>query len=208
MWSVASYFWLSVAAAGGLSAAGRGAGLGLRALRVVQFSDDNDPQFSIVVRDLLITMTAARAIRFNNTHFQPEAHLFEVTCVIADPDPAGQRFSLPAWIPGSYMIREFAKNVVQLWASAGGDAVAVDKIDKSTWRCAPCDGPLAVRYQVYAWDLSVRGARLGATHGYFSGTCVFIRVEGKAGRPLVVVFLLFVGVAFWGWRVVSVLLRV
>src|SRR3569833_360777 len=157
MWSVASYFWLSVAAAGGLSAAGRGAGLGLRSLRVVQFSDDNDPQFSIVVRDLLITMTAARAIRNHITPYQPEAHLFEVTSVIADPDPAGQRFSLPALIPGSYMFREFAKNVVQLRASAGGDAVAVDKIDKSTWRSGPCDGQHPGGNNEDEWGLGVEG---------------------------------------------------
>ena len=51
---------------------------------------------------------------------QPAAHLFEVSLTLAQPDPAGQVFSLPAWIPGSYMIREFARNIVSLSAEAGG----------------------------------------------------------------------------------------
>lgn len=152
-------------------------------------------------------MTNARAIRFQITPLKPEAHLFEVTCVVTDPDPAGQRFSLPAWIPGSYMIREFAKNVVQLWASAGGDAVSVDKIDKNTWRCAPCDGPLTVRYHVHAWDLSVRGAHLDTTHGYFNGPCVFIRVDGKTARPHMVDIQPPAGETYRGWRVATALPR-
>lgn len=152
-------------------------------------------------------MTAASAIRFQIRPIQPEAHLFEVSCVIADPDPMGQRFSLPAWIPGSYMIREFAKNVVQLWASAGGQPVVVDKVDKSSWRCAPCSGALTVRYHVYAWDLSVRGAHLDTTHGYFNGPCVFIQVDGKASRPHIVDIQPPAGDGYRTWRVATSMSR-
>ena len=114
---------------------------------------------------------------------QPEAHLFQVTCTVAQPDPAGQVFSMPAWIPGSYMIRDFAKNVVSLRASAHGNNIAVEKTDKQTWRCAPCDGPLTLEYTVYAWDLSVRTAHLDTTHAYFNGTSVFLCVKGQEHQP-------------------------
>jgi len=43
---------------------------------------------------------------------RPEAHLYRVTCTVDDPDPSGQRFALPAWVPGSYAIRDFARHVV------------------------------------------------------------------------------------------------
>ncbi len=72
-------------------------------------------------------------VRYTIQAIQPAAHLFEVTLSLSDPDPAGQVFSLPAWIPGSYMIREFAKNIVSLSARAGGRALAVTKSDKHTW---------------------------------------------------------------------------
>ena len=48
----------------------------------------------------------------------PEAHLFEVSCRVENPDPVGQVFTLPVWIPGSYMIREFAKNIAEAIAAA------------------------------------------------------------------------------------------
>jgi len=124
------------------------------------------------------------AVRYRITPKDPHAHLFEVVCTVARPAPEGQRLALPAWIPGSYMIRDFARNIVRLWAFDGEQgAVAVRKLDKQTWQCGACAGPLTVRYEVYAWDLSVRGAHLDATHGYFNGTSVFLRVEGFEDQP-------------------------
>lgn len=116
----------------------------------------------------------------------PSAHLYSVTCEIAEPSEAGQLFSLPAWIPGSYMIREFSKNIITMSAGCGGRLVELVKLDKSTWRAAPCDGPLVLRYEVYAWDLSVRTAHLDTEHGYFNGTSVFVRVHGQESAPVTV----------------------
>jgi len=110
-------------------------------------------------------------------------HLFNVTLTVANPDPDGQTFALPAWIPGSYMIREFARNIVRIRAERAGAAVALTKLDKHTWRATPGNGagagPLTLHYEVYAWDLSVRAAHLDQTHGFFNGTSVFLRVVGQ-----------------------------
>jgi predicted metalloprotease with PDZ domain len=131
--------------------------------------------------------------------------LFEVTCTVADADPAGQIFALPAWIPGSYMIREFSRNIVTITASAGGRKVKLTKLDKHTWQAAPCDGPLTVTCEVYAWDLSVRAAHLDTTHGFFNGTSVFLSVAGKEDRPCLVEILRPAGAAYKAWRVATAL---
>jgi len=55
----------------------------------------------------------------------PAAHVFNVSCTIQHPDPAGQQLWLPAWIPGSYMIRDFAKNVVSLQARTDAGPVSI-----------------------------------------------------------------------------------
>lgn len=110
-------------------------------------------------------------------------HLFNVTVTVAEPSPDGQVFALPAWIPGSYMIREFARNIVRIRAEAGGAAVGLTKLDKHAWQAAPVAGPLTLHYEVYAWDLSVRAAHLDQTHGFFNGTSVFLRVVGQEARP-------------------------
>jgi predicted metalloprotease with PDZ domain len=114
------------------------------------------------------------------------AHLFAVTLTVHSPDPDGQAFSLPAWIPGSYMIREFARNIVRIRAECRGEEVALTKLDKHTWQAMPCKGPLMLQYEVYAWDLSVRAAHLDQTHGFFNGSSVFLRVAGQENIPHVV----------------------
>ena len=106
-------------------------------------------------------------------------HVFKVTLQVDQPDPLGQEFKLPAWIPGSYMVREFARHIVQIKASSSGKKVALTKLDKHGWRAAPATGPLTLEYEVYAWDLSVRSAHLDQTHGFFNGTSVFLRVLGQ-----------------------------
>jgi len=53
----------------------------------------------------------------------PEAHIFSVTLTVTNPNPAGQRFELPNWIPGSYMIRDFSKNLLAIKASSDGQVV-------------------------------------------------------------------------------------
>jgi predicted metalloprotease with PDZ domain len=118
----------------------------------------------------------------------PEAHLFEVTCRVEQPDPAGQKFSLPTWIPGSYLIREFARHIVVIEAESAGRngktrRVPLEKQDKATWIAAPVSGPLVLRYRVYAWDLSVRAAHLDTTRAFCNGSSVFLRAHGLEHLP-------------------------
>lgn len=116
----------------------------------------------------------------------PGAHVFQVTCRINDPDPDGQTVSIPAWVPGSYLIRDFARHVIALEAEAAGESVHVRKIDKSSWRTAPVDGPLLLRAEIYAHDLSVRGAYLDMQHGFINGAALFFRVDGKDAERCIV----------------------
>ena len=65
------------------------------------------------------------AIDYTIRPSNPAAHLFAVSCTVRDPDPAGQRFALPAWIPGSYLIRDFARHIVAIDAQADGRPLAL-----------------------------------------------------------------------------------
>jgi predicted metalloprotease with PDZ domain len=137
----------------------------------------------------------------------PAAHLFEVSCRVVDPDPEGQLFALPAWNPGSYMLREFARHVISVHAQARRRPLAINKIDKNTWLAARAEGPLTVTLQVYAWDLSVRGAHLDDTHAFFNGACVFLRPIGKQSRECTLDILPPRGGRFRSWRVATALRR-
>jgi len=146
-------------------------------------------------------------INYSIRPINPAAHLFAIRCEVPNPSPEGQEFFLPAWIPGSYMIRDFAKNIVRLVAESDGQVVATDKIDKQTWRCAPCAGTLVISYQVYAWDLSVRAAHLDGTHGYFNGTSVFLMVKGQETAACTVDIQRPAGAPFEKWRLATAMSR-
>jgi predicted metalloprotease with PDZ domain len=152
-------------------------------------------------------MTSAAPLRYRIVPAHPGAHLFEVTLTIAAPAPQGQRVALPAWIPGSYMIREFSRNIVTIGATSRGRKVALAKLDKHTWAAAPCDGPLVITCEVYAWDLSVRAAHLDESHGFFNGTSVFLRAVGFEEAPHEVEILPPRGRAYAAWQVATTLPR-
>ena len=112
----------------------------------------------------------------------PHARLFTVTLTVAHPQEQ-QVLSLPVWIPGSYLVREFSKNLQRLSAQQGR-RVPLLQLDKHRWR-ATCrtDRPLVLTYEVCAYDSSVRTAWLDASRGFFNGTSVCLRVHGQEDAP-------------------------
>lgn len=122
-------------------------------------------------------------IRYRIACADRHAHLFAVTLQI-DAPAAGQAVSLPAWIPGSYLVREFAKNLQGLQARQGRRPVPIRQVDKATWHIDCVAGkPLELSYEVCAYDNSVRTAWLDADRGFFNGTSLCLRVEGQTGEP-------------------------
>ena len=118
-------------------------------------------------------------IRYAIRPADPGAHLFHVTVGLERPDPQGQHFALPAWNPGSYMIREFARHIVRLTALAGGRKLRVEKLDKHTWRCARTEEDVTLAYEVYAFDLSVRAAYLDPEQAFFNGAALLLAPLGR-----------------------------
>jgi predicted metalloprotease with PDZ domain len=127
---------------------------------------------------------ASRPLHYRVEAASLNAHLFRVTLTV--PEPAAlQRVSLPVWIPGSYLVREFARNLQKLHASQDGHAVSLQQIDKCTWeaRCTPGKA-LVITCEAYANDPSVRAAWLDSERGFFNGTSLFLRVEGQTGKAV------------------------
>ncbi|MGQ5525127.1 M61 family metallopeptidase [Chitinimonas sp. PSY-7] len=143
------------------------------------------------------------AIHYRISAASPEAHLFEVRLNIAQPDPAGQVLSLPVWIPGSYLIREFAKHIVSIRAEDERGEIAIEKTDKNHWQLAPAQGAVTVRYTVYGYDLSVRTAYLDQTRAFFNGSSVFLAVDGQQDQPVEVDIVAPSGKAYREWRVAT-----
>ncbi len=111
------------------------------------------------------------------------AHLYRVTLTVEQPS-APQRLALPVWIPGSYLVREFSKNLQHLAARQDGKPVTLRQADKNHWE-ADCvaSSPMVLTYEVYAFDNSVRTAWLDTQRGFFNGTSLCLRVHGQEKRP-------------------------
>lgn len=111
------------------------------------------------------------------------AHLFKVTLTIAKP-AAEQTLSLPVWIPGSYLVREFSKHLQKLQCFQYGQSLAAQQTNKCSWlvSCAPQE-PLKVEYEVYAFDTSVRTAWLDSSRGFFNGPSLCLRAVGHENLP-------------------------
>jgi predicted metalloprotease with PDZ domain len=111
-------------------------------------------------------------------------HVFDVRLHIKNPDKNGQILTLPAWIPGSYMIRDFAKNIVKISAQDDmGTDINIQKLDKQTWQAQAVSTTLTVQYQIYAFDLSVRSAYINDEMAFLNGTNMFLAVVGQTDQP-------------------------
>ena len=107
------------------------------------------------------------------------AHIYGVTLTIRQP-AALQRVSLPVWIVGSYMVREFSKQLMGIRAQQGKRNISISQLDKSTWQI-DCDASqaLTLQYQVHAYDNSVRTAWLNTHRGFFNATSLCVQVDGQ-----------------------------
>jgi predicted metalloprotease with PDZ domain len=114
------------------------------------------------------------------------SHLFNITCHVNVRGHEKLVVSLPSWIPGSYLIRDFAKNIVQIKAFCGGKELQMQKLDKDSWSVQTSGKPITVYYQIYARDLSVRTAFLDQFRAFFNGTSLFIRIHGLESKKHVV----------------------
>jgi predicted metalloprotease with PDZ domain len=121
----------------------------------------------------------AAAIHYRVEAASLQAHLYRVTLTVAEP-AAQQLVSLPVWIPGSYLVREFSKNLQNLQARQQGRAATVRQLNKCSWEidCQP-EHSLVLSYEVHAFDNSVRTAWLDGSRGFFNGTSLCLRVAGQ-----------------------------
>ncbi len=142
-------------------------------------------------------------IHYQIQPIDPLAHLFAVTLKVPQAGEK-QRFTLPAWLPGSYMIRDFARHLIGLRAQRpDGQPLGLTQLDKQTWQLDEATGEVELHYQVYAWDLSVRGAHLDQTHGFFNGSSTFLAVVGQEHQPVKVTLQAPEGAPYKNWRVAT-----
>ncbi len=129
-----------------------------------------------------MTAPALPAVQFRVDVGRLDDHHFDITLELPGA-PARLTVSLPVWIPGSYLVREFSRHLSGLSAERDGRPARLTPLDKHRWAVeAPGSGPLRLRYRVYAFDNSVRSAWLDRQRGFFNGSSLFLSAEGFEER--------------------------
>ena len=130
---------------------------------------------AIAIRQKYQISTVAK-IHYQVAMSQPESHLFEVTLQIRDWQASVLNLKMPVWTPGSYLVREYAKQVQDFVAEDNNSQQSLlsCKLSKNHWQIqTESVSEIKVNYRVFANELSVRTNHLDSTHGYFNGAALF-----------------------------------
>ncbi|MDT7690265.1 MAG: hypothetical protein QOE46_3024 [Acidobacteriota bacterium] len=129
----------------------------------------------------------APEIAYTVSMTRPHTHLLEVETRLrySSSSPAAVNLVMPVWTPGSYLVREFERNVQDFAAQdATGRALAWSKVNKNTWRVEPNGArELRVRYSVYANELTVRTSELNDRHAFWNDANILMYPDGFLGAP-------------------------
>ncbi len=127
--------------------------------------------------------STALAVHYTVRMPHPASHNFEVEIAVSGA-PGEVTLALPAWTPGSYKIRDFAKNVSSFRAQDSRGALEVRQLDKQRWRIAQGhQGRFKASFTLYADEFSVRTPHLDDMHGFFLGTNLLPYIERETGFP-------------------------
>jgi len=133
----------------------------------------------------------------------PETHYAHVTATFKKWKGGELEVHMPVWAPGSYLVREFSKNVESFKAvDANGNPLKVVKTRKNIWTVAAEKGDVKVEYDLYANELSVRTSYIDAEHAYLNGTSVFVFAKEYLSKKVNVKV-----TPFSNWKTISVALN-
>ena len=117
----------------------------------------------------------------------PQTHYVEVEARVPTDGRPQVELAMAVWTPGSYLVREYARNVEGVTASTeGGAPLTVEKTSKNHWRIDTKQGPqVIVRYRVYSREMSVRTNFVDSGFALLVGAGTFMapQQEGAAPRP-------------------------
>ncbi len=113
------------------------------------------------------------------------SHRYQVKLHIANPSSEGQVLQMPAWIPGSYLIRDFSKQIesIEAYSVSAKKKLPLEKINNDQWRLPKTTGAIEVITTVYAYDSSVRAAYLDTERGFFNASSLCFEVIGQHDLP-------------------------
>lgn len=126
----------------------------------------------------------ADTIRYTVRFPAPQTHYIEVEASVPTTGRPRIELMMAVWTPGSYLVREYERNIERVTASAGGRTLAVEKTAKNRWRIAAGGAPrVTVSYRVYAREITVRSNWVDADFAMLNGAPTFLTLADLVTRP-------------------------
>lgn len=114
----------------------------------------------------------------------PAQQWVHVTMTVAHPKGVHSQVAMPAWTPGSYLVRDHARHVDGLRVEdLAGQPLPFVQVDKQTWRVDHGRRGFRVRYRVFADEPGVRTSFVDDRHASLNGPAVFLYLVGQTSRP-------------------------
>lgn len=152
----------------------------------------------------LMTVTAASTfaqtpIRFEVSFSEPQAHYADIQMEVSGFDNEYIDVKMPVWTPGSYLVREYTRNLESFQAhDSHGNPLDVTKIDKHTWRVHHAGRQAVIQYRLYGFEISVRTNIIDDSHAFLSPAATFLYVDGHLDHPAEIAI-----IPHAGWSTVS-----
>lgn len=123
-----------------------------------------------------------------------DRHLIDVVATIPTDGSPDLELMLPVWTPGSYLVREYARNIISISVTnpLTATSLEIDKSAKNRWVVSNPEAADSVRveYQVYCREMSVRTNWVEHDFGVLVGAATFVTGVELLNRPHQVRFVL------------------
>ena len=153
----------------------------------------------LILMSPVLVAKAQLKVSYEVSFKEPQAHYADVEMDISGISKDYIDVKMPVWAPGSYLIREFSKNVEGFTAADVKKQLRTEKLTKNTWRVYTGKSKsVQIKYSIYAFEVSVRTAFIDATHAFLSPTGIFMYLDKQLALESTVKI-----IPFEGWSKVS-----
>jgi len=153
----------------------------------------------LILLSPVLVAKAQLKVSYEVSFKEPQAHYADVEMDLSGISKDYIDVKMPVWAPGSYLVREFSKNVEGFTATDVKKHLRTEKLKKNTWRIYTGKSKsIQIKYSVYAFEVSVRTAFIDATHAFLSPTGIFMYPDKQLALESTVKI-----IPFEGWSKVS-----
>lgn len=133
-----------------------------------------------------VAVTAEPIMQYSIQFNDAPRHTIDIEMLIPTDSKPEIELMMPTWTPGSYLIREYARNIEEIHAYqiSDGSLLPIQKSEKNRWKVQTNSQPqVLVRYRLYCREMSVRTNWVEKDWALLTGAGTFLTVPELQSQP-------------------------